>query len=223
MARGEYVCLLTNDTEVTPDFLERHVAALDADPSIGVLACIVVDPAGGTWFSGGLFRRGRVTSLRDDFAGVRTVDWVAGTAPFYRRRALEQAGYLDDDFVMYHEDIDLCLRVRAGGYKVCMLGERLVTHHVLTVDGGVETDIAKLHRLRYYGHRNHILLLRKHCPRYLPGVLAVHVWDVAYALAAGAVAVPLIRLRPRAIGMALRIAAGSASGTIAGLIATRTK
>jgi len=222
MARGEYVCLLTNDTEVTRDFVERHLAVMDANPEIGVLSCIIVDPSGCNWFTGGMFRAGMRTNLKDGFAGVREVDWVAGTAPFYRRRVLEQAGYLDEDFVMYHEDLDLCLRLRSRtGYKVCMLGERLVTHHVQAGDSD-EIDIDKLNRWCYHGHRNHILLLRKHCPGYLPKLLALDLWDIAYVLAAGAVVVPIIRRRPRASPLALRIAALRAAGVVAGLIARRS-
>ena len=46
LATGEYVCVLTNDTELKSDFIKRNVEVLEADKSIGVLSCIIVDERG---------------------------------------------------------------------------------------------------------------------------------------------------------------------------------
>ena len=46
LADGDYVCLLTNDTEIKNNFLERNVEIMDSDSYIGVLSCIIVDQTG---------------------------------------------------------------------------------------------------------------------------------------------------------------------------------
>ena len=163
LARGDYICLLNNDTEVKSNFVQRNVEIVDADSSIGVLSCIIVDKHGKNWFSGGSFKSGLNVNLVDDFQGVRTVDWVSGTACFYRRDVFNKVGLLDEDFFMYHEDIEFCLRVRSKtDYKVCMFSDKLVTHYL-----GVSLG----YNSWYYFHRNHILLLKRYCPKYIPKVL----------------------------------------------------
>jgi GT2 family glycosyltransferase len=204
LAAGDYVCILTNDTKVERDFVERNVQILDADCSIGVLSCVVVDQRGNNWFSGGLFRSGLSVNLRDDFEGVRTVDWVAGTACFYRREVFDSVGFLDETLIMYHEDIDFCLRVRSHThYRACMFGEKLVTHHLNRPDGGAGVNQMKSDRVYYYLTRNDILLVRKHCRRYLPAVLLRTIRKV---LALAYVCLPLSRrMSPRQSAHAIRL------------------
>jgi len=193
LANGDYICLLTNDTEVKSNFVKRNIEILDSDSSIGVLSSIIIDGDGNNWFTGGYFRAGLYVIMKDDFTGVRSLDWVAGTAPFYRKEVFDKVGLLNEDFVMYHEDIDFCLRViNETDYKVSMFAEKLVIHYVKSVDPrlpnvfrrerdllyylGLKRRLSEAvqttpDRANYYGTRNHILLVRRHCPKYIPKVL----------------------------------------------------
>ena len=164
LAAGEYVCLLNQDTEVTSDFLQRNLQVMDSDTSIGVLSCIVVDRDGRDWFTGGRFRSGSAVALTDDFDGMRQVDWVAGTAPFYRREVFDKIGLFDESYLMYHEDVEFGLRMRARTqYKACVFSERLVKHYTVP---SIPTGA-----FQYLIGRNNVLLARTYSPRYLPRVL----------------------------------------------------
>lgn len=206
LARGNYICLLTNDTVVASNFLERNVAVMEADSSIGVLSCMIVDEHGHNWSSGGIFRAGIPVNLRDDFTGVRCVDYAAGTAPFYRREVFAKVGYLNESFYMYHEDVEFCLRVRKKtDYKVCVFDEKLVTHY-----WSVNPDKDNI-RL-YWGHRNHMLLLRKYALRYLPKVAFLTLTNSIILLASYVL---------KGNRRSLSIAIPKIRGTIAGLIKVR--
>jgi GT2 family glycosyltransferase len=164
LACGGYICLLNQDTVVKSSFAERNVAIMDADPSIGALSCIIVDKDGNNWSSGGSFRAGFPVILRDDFEGVRSVDYIAGTGPFYRREVFDKIGLLDEHYVMYHEDVEFGLRMRARTeYKACVFSERLVKHYVVP---SIPTSA-----FQYYIGRNNILLARGYSPRHIPRVL----------------------------------------------------
>jgi GT2 family glycosyltransferase len=90
------------------------------------------------------------------------VGFVVGTAPFYRRQGLDKVGLLNEQFCMYLEDVEFCLRVKAEtGYRVCMLPERLVTHYISVCD--MESI-----RMKFCRHRNLILILRKYRLRSIP-------------------------------------------------------
>jgi len=185
LANSEYICILTNDTEVAKNFIQRNVEVLDADISIGVLSCTIVDKEGETWFSGGSLKRWIITSLRDDFRGVREVDYAAGTSCFYRKEVFDKIGLLSEYFVMYHEDVEFCLRVKhETNYRTCMFGEKLVTHNIGS-NGMLPS------RAAYYLHRNHILLLKRYSPKFIPWVLLYYLWEISNLLF-----VSLSKLRP---------------------------
>ena len=233
LAKGDYICLLTNDTEVTSNFLQRNVEIMDADSSIGILSCVIVDKDGDNWFFGGLFRAGLRVNLKDDFQGVRSVDWVAGTAPFYRRDVFDRVGLLDERYVMYHEDIDFCLRVRnETDYKLCMFPEKLVTHYVeplgLRLPHLAKPDTLyylglkrrlgeavqiKPDRIHYYGHRNHMLLLRRYCPKYIPKILLFNLAEIIRLPI-----VAMLRMKPKSFLFSIHLVVLTVRGTLEGLM-----
>ncbi|MBM3156028.1 MAG: glycosyltransferase family 2 protein [Chloroflexi bacterium] len=164
LAKGDYICLLNQDTEVKSNFVQRNVEIMDADPSVGASSCIVVDKDGKNWFTGGRFESGFTVNLVDDFQGIRTVDWVAGTASFYRREVFDKVGLFDEDFLMYHEDVEFGLRMKAKtNYKSCMFAEKLVIHYVMpSIPRG---------DLFYYLTRNRFILAKRYDNKYIPKIL----------------------------------------------------
>lgn len=177
LAEGDYICLLNQDTEVKNNFVQRNVEIMDADPLIGALSCIVVDRNGNNWFTGGLFESGFTVNLVDDFEGMRTVDFVAATACFCRREVFKRIGLFDENILMYHEDVEFGLRMKAKtNYKACMFAERLVIHYAVpSIPRG---------DFYYYLMRNHIMLLRRYGRRYIPKILLYNLRQIGKLLLA---------------------------------------
>ena len=133
-ATGKYVVLLNNDVETPPHWLTPLVEAAEADSSIGALQPKVLQytdrtrfgygGAGGGYLDrlGYAFTRGHIfsTKERDDgqYDTSRPLDYAGGCALFLRQRALEEVGLLDERFEMHMEEIDLCWRLRAHGYRI---------------------------------------------------------------------------------------------------------
>jgi GT2 family glycosyltransferase len=201
--------LLNSDTEVKDNFIQRNVDILDGDTSIAGLSCIIIDQHGNNWFSGGRYRHGASINLVDDFQGLRPVDFVAGTAAFYRRDVFDKVGLFDERYIMYHEDVEFGLRIKAKtGYRLCMFPDKLVTHFLVPSIPRADTS--------YYLNRNLVLLARAYAPKSLP-ILALRLLfhEVArrlvYAIAAA------LLLRPLLTKRLLRSALSSAKGAIDGL------
>jgi len=180
LAKGDYICLLNQDTEVVNNFVQRNVEIMDADPLIGALSCIVVDGNGNNWFTGGRFESGFMVNLVDDFEGIRTVDFVAGTACFYRREVLDKIGLFDETFLMYHEDVEFGLRMKAKtNYKACMFAERLVVHYSLpSMSQG---------NLYFYLVRNQFILAKRYGKKYIPKILLYNLRQIRKLLLASVV------------------------------------
>lgn len=131
MERGaEYVYLLNNDTEVEPDFLVRAVEAARADENIGaVQSLLLLSPEKHLVNSTGnaihflglgycLDYRGSADVARR--GAVRDVAYASGAGVLYRCDALRKVGLLDEELFMYHEDLDLGMRLSLAGYRnVC--------------------------------------------------------------------------------------------------------
>jgi GT2 family glycosyltransferase len=47
------------------------------------------------------------------------VSWVTGSCLLVRRECLRQLAGFDEEFFLYYEDVDLCLRAQAQGWSVC--------------------------------------------------------------------------------------------------------
>lgn len=60
---------------------------------------------------------------------VGEVDCLMGAFMLMPREALDKVGLLDEDFFMYGEDIDLCYRIKEGGYKILYYPEASIIHY----------------------------------------------------------------------------------------------
>jgi GT2 family glycosyltransferase len=143
---GEYVMVLNPDLVLEPDYFAKIVAKLDKDKKIGAIAGKVLkydfkkNKPVKTIDTTGLYcyRNRRVIDRGQGLADTGQYDTeeevfgLSGAVPTYRRAALEdtkiQGEYLDRDFFMYKEDIDLSWRLRLYGWK-CYYYPTAVCYH----------------------------------------------------------------------------------------------
>jgi GT2 family glycosyltransferase len=167
VAGGRHILFLNPDTRVHPGALDRIVEALDADATIGALGPQLVDANGAiqpstrgfpTWTSllhrhtplrllgvlGGAYRRYRMTGF--DFTRPADVDQVMGAAMAMPRAVLDRVGTMDERFFLYFEEVDLCRRIKAAGYRVRFDPSGQITH-----TGGESTAAVASHHLLYRG------------------------------------------------------------------------
>jgi N-acetylglucosaminyl-diphospho-decaprenol L-rhamnosyltransferase len=141
-SRGDCILLLNSDTLVPHKTLSYLVQFMIENPRVGACGPRLLRPDGTPQpYAFGddptlsyLLRRGlnRLLFARylHDWSIEHTlqVDWVSGACLLLRRVALEQAGLLDEQFFMYFEDIDLCLRLRQAGWQVYYEPRVAITH-----------------------------------------------------------------------------------------------
>jgi GT2 family glycosyltransferase len=138
-ARGEFLQLLNNDTEVTPGWIEAGLAPF-ADARVGSVAPLVlvrsdpdrVDSAGDRYaLIGWPSKRGHGQPTRrwEDHPSDR-VFGASGSSAFYRAAALRRVGAYDPAFGSYYEDIDLAFRLRWAGYDCVFTPRCRILHDV---------------------------------------------------------------------------------------------
>ena len=190
---GRYVALLNNDLELSPDWLELLVAELDRDPGVGFVTGKimrhddrdVIEQAGHDFYTCGRFEP---VGLDQEDSGQyderRPTTIVTAAAALYRREALIRAGGFDEDYFLYCEDGDACLRMLLCGYSGLYVPGPKAFH----VRGGTVGDQPELPR--FYLVRNALITLLKDLPapvllRSLPKIARYHFGQLVAARRAG--------------------------------------
>jgi len=134
-----YALLLNNDTVVKEDFLEPLVKTAESEQSIGLVCPKIYYHAkpNTLWFAGSEMRGIRgVAHLGDgevdrgQYDSQEDVGFLTGCALLIKKSVLESVGFLDDDFFLYYEDVDYCLRASAAGYRLVYQPASVIWHKV---------------------------------------------------------------------------------------------
>lgn len=125
-----YVALVNNDVVLQADWLKTVGDALDRDEQLAAVQTIIRRPDGmidgaGIDISDGTFRQiGHGKPIGSPLA----VAWgVSATATLYRRTALG-GRIFEERLFTYYEDVELCARLRAAGWRTAVLPVVKATH-----------------------------------------------------------------------------------------------
>jgi len=139
-SRGEFILFLNTDTAVQPGALGRLLAELRSDPQAGAVGPALLRGSNSYQVSFGrrvsffseLLQK-LVSNPYYKFAlkwsrKKRNVGWLSAACLLVRRTALLDAAGFDEDFFIYFEDIDLCLRIKKAGWTLVYLPQARVLH-----------------------------------------------------------------------------------------------
>ncbi len=87
---------------------------------------------------------------------VHEMDAGSGACLMVRMAALERVGFFDPRYFMFGEDVDLCYRLKLGGWKVFYLPTAGATHHVSPATPEMERQMSyERHRSMWAYHFKH--------------------------------------------------------------------
>lgn len=134
-----FVLFLNPDAYISEDALRRLADVLVSEPEVGIVGprTIAADGAlvrsmrryqrvGSVWatalFVHRVFKRAawanEIVTSDDVYEHAAYPEWLSGGCLLAQRSVLESVRGFDEGFFLYNEDMDLCARVRAAGYKV---------------------------------------------------------------------------------------------------------
>lgn len=169
MAEGfDYVLLLNNDTVVDRSFLKFLVEAIQASGEFGLGApkMYYFNPTDVIWFAGGMIDIKRAylrhfgIGQKDDgqFDKVKEVSFLNGACLLIKAEVVAKIGMLDEDYFLYGEDVDFCLRARKAGYRLVYEPRAKIWHKI-------SRSTPQLRKL-VYRYKSWFTLMRKHSPIY---------------------------------------------------------
>ncbi len=149
-ARGKYLLLLNSDTRLTKNCIDPAVAYLQNNPSVGALGIKLIGANGNQQQNGGYAPS--ITNLIywqlfiDDlpiasrlissvhpsisfYQHDRELDWVTGAFMIMPRQIFSYLHGFDENIFMYAEELELCFRIRALGYKIKYKHDLSIIHY----------------------------------------------------------------------------------------------
>lgn len=146
LSQAKYLMILNPDLILTPDYLKKILAKCEKDKKIGAITGKVlkydfnkkkvtdkIDTTGLYCYRNRrIIDRGQGLVDTGQYDEEEEIFGVSGAVPIYRRSALDDVKllgeYLDEDFFMYKEDIDISWRLWLRGWK-CYYFPKAVAHH----------------------------------------------------------------------------------------------
>jgi hypothetical protein len=158
-ARGRYILLLNTDTKLSSNVLGEMISWMDKNPKVGVASCALRNKDGSLQGTGGhfpdLFRVFAWMFFLEDiplldrlikpfhpmhglspfykgeglFTHTKQQDWVTGAFFLTRKKVLDEVGFLDEDYFMYMEEVDLCYRIKKSDWQVWYLPDWSIVHY----------------------------------------------------------------------------------------------
>ena len=146
----QYVWLLNPDTEVQPGATAALLAALEADPRVGVAGAKLLYADGALQHSAfhfpGLVQlafeffplpvrfydtplNGRYPHRLYEAESPFLIDHPLGAAMMVRAEAVAQVGLMDEGYRMYCEEVDWCWRMHRAGWRALCVPTACVIHH----------------------------------------------------------------------------------------------
>lgn len=136
-ARGEFLVLLNNDTQVQPGWLTTLLETFESHPEAAIAGSKLLYPdgslqeAGGVvWKNAGGLNYGRNQNpALPEYNYLKPVDYISGAAIAIRQSFWKAMKGFDERFTpAYYEDTDLCFAARDAGAAVYLQPASLVVH-----------------------------------------------------------------------------------------------
>jgi len=163
----DYFFIVNNDVIVHHESIDKLLAIIQADSSTGIVTPLIigVDEPEIVWSLGGKINPtdGSISRL---FAGEPLdrfrhqapfdVDVAQGAAMLVTRSVIESIGLMDEEYFLYFEEADWCVKANKAGFAIKAVPEATVTHKV-SASLGITSPV-----IEYYMTRNQLRFILQH-------------------------------------------------------------
>ena len=134
-ANATHLFFLNNDTIIEPDCIARLVRDSDQHPEAGLLGPALLDlgdrrplSLGENYAAWSLAVPRSLLRVRQDKDSSYPVGGIMGSAILATAGCFRKLGPYREDLLVYYEEVDYCLRARAGGFQPRIVPGAIVLH-----------------------------------------------------------------------------------------------
>lgn len=167
-SKGQFIAFLNNDMVLEENWLTGLVELLKSDERIGCVGGKVllmngrINSVGIEQFEDFYFRdQGFGERDQGQYDHIEPREGITGGAILWRRACLEDIGSVDEDYMMYYEDVDLAFRCKEKGWQMIYTPHSTVHHYLHGSSAGADLSYLLC-------NRNRFLLVARHSPHALP-------------------------------------------------------
>jgi GT2 family glycosyltransferase len=166
-AKGDYLFLVNNDTEFTPNLMQLLADTLDQHPQTGMVSPKIhyysepgiIQYVGFTPMDYYTCRNRCIGQFEKDLGQYDNASgptgFIHGAAMMVRKEAMQKAGLMAEYFFLYYEEMDWCERFKKAGYAMEVNTKALV-YHKESVSVGKNSMLKE-----FFMNRNRILFIRR--------------------------------------------------------------
>ncbi|MGR3741273.1 glycosyltransferase family 2 protein [Companilactobacillus sp. DQM5] len=162
---SDYICVLNNDVDITPNLILDFVSAFTTENELGIAGPVVCDydkrnliQSAGSKVN---MNYGRAEELYKgmDIASLTSkyvdCDYVSGSCLFFKKEIVEDVGYIPEEYFLFYEENEWCMNARKKKYKVRCITNIIVWHrgsHTINQITGLS---------EYFMYRNLVIFIKK--------------------------------------------------------------
>jgi GT2 family glycosyltransferase len=165
-AKGKYLLLLNNDTEVDPAFLEPLVDKCETNPGIGGVGpkirfhhhpSVIQFSGQGPMnlYTMRSFGYGYGAEDNGQFDRDTKTNFLHGAAMMVPMSVIKKVGLMPECYFLYYEELDWCSMIKAAGYELWYVHQSLVFHKE-SISVGKATPFKT-----YYMNRARLIFLKR--------------------------------------------------------------
>lgn len=194
----DYIWLLNPDTLIHKNACKELINFFEKHAEAGIIGSRLEDPDGTSQMSA--FRD--FTVISEMLSGFRfsvlsrlfskwliapvfiskkshKTAWVAGASMMIRSKIFQDIGFLDEDFFLYYEEVDFCVRSRRYGWECWYVPESRVIHLVGAATGISDLRKKAPRRPVYWFESRRLFFLKNYC--WFKLLLADLLWMLGYS------------------------------------------
>lgn len=164
---AKYVLLLNNDTEIEKNAITIMKKKLEKDNTLGLVGSRImyynnrniINYCGGyfNWTRGITIHNNYKKEFDNNNVKFFYTEFVTGCSMMIKREVFEKIGFLPEEYFMYFEDADFCIKVKEKGYRLGVCTESVIYHKVSAASGGEDS----LFSIKWMT-RNRIIFMNKY-------------------------------------------------------------
>lgn len=185
---AEYICLLNNDIDISPDCFNELIYAL-GNPKVGISGPAILFWDSDVIHSTGLnicFYKGSAKAINYNklknmvYEHIVECDYLEGACLMFNSKLIYKIGYFPEVYFLYFEETEWCVKAKKANYKVVCVPKAIVHHK-----GSESVD--KITGLKmYFQDRNRILFERRNAKLYQKLVFFFYIFlQTSYRLLTG--------------------------------------
>lgn len=150
--KAKYIMLLNNDTEIKNNTISILKDKLIHDDSLGIVGSRImyynnpnlINYCGGhiNWLKAISVHERYKEEVKEELAKFFYTDFITGCCMMIKKEVFDTVGLLPEEYFMYFEDVDFCVKVSEAGYKLGICTESVVLHKVSAASGGEDSPFS---------------------------------------------------------------------------------